>query len=238
MKSDAGTPRKRAADRLFAHFEEQILNGAITPGNPLPPEREIVRRHGVSRTVVREALGALANKGLITARRGYRPVVTKPGYDTAVQIVGSVVTQLLGQPGGVRNLFELRIMMEAALVREAATNASAEDLDRMDNALKENGEAIEDSARFYETDIAFHGVLYEIPHNPLLPAIHRAYTEWLHKHWRKMPRSPERNQMNFAAHRDIFQAILRRDANKAEAALRTHLDFAWDQVRNTFEELK
>ncbi|MEX0340407.1 MAG: FCD domain-containing protein [Arenibacterium sp.] len=229
--------KPRAADGIVTLFEQKILNGSLKAGDPLPPEREIVQRHEVSRTVVREALRILASKGLIVTRPGYRPVVAQPGYDAAIGAVGSIVTQLLGQPGGVWNLFEVRIRMEASLVREAAAAAKAEHIRALEDALAANGAAVDNSARFFETDTAFHGILYDIPGNPVLPAIHRAYTDWLSPQWSKMPRDPTRNQSNFEAHTAIFDAILRRDPDAAEAALRRHLGFAWDQVRNTFHDL-
>lgn len=229
--------RMRAADKLVDLFERDILSGALTEGATLPPEREIVQAHGVSRTVVREAVLALANKGLVAARPGYRPVVVKPGFDTAVELMGSIIPQLLNQKGGVRNLFDLRIMMEASLVRQAATEATATDIQKMKDALARNGEAIMDSELFYETDIAFHGVLYEIPKNPALPAIHRAYTTWLAPHWRQMPRKEQRNTANHAAHQQIFEAVLMRDPDAAEEQLRKHLDSAWRQICATLEGL-
>lgn len=235
MTTSDHKPEARAADQLFAHFEALIRDGQLAPGQTLPPEREIVEEHGVSRTVVREAVLALANKGLIKARPRYRPVVVAPGYDTALDVVGSVVGQLLEQHGGVRNLFDVRIIMEASLARGAAIAADADDVKKLETALAANKAAIEDSIEFYETDVAFHGVLYEIPDNPLLPAIHKAYTDWLSVHWRQMPRQPDRNKTNFAYHERIFEAILRRDADRAETALREHLDFAWKQVSQTLE---
>lgn len=229
--------KQRAADQLIAHFEREILDGTLPSGVPLPTEREIVQVHGVSRTVVREAVQALARKGLISARPGFRPVVATPGYDAAIDVVGSIVTQLLGQPGGVRNLFDVRIMMEASLVRHAAINATATDIEKLEIALADNKAAIEDSTLFYKTDTAFHGVLYDIPLNPVLPSIHRAYTDWLSAQWTQMPRLPSRNETNYQSHLQIFEAVLRRDADTAEAALRQHLDAAWKQVSQTFGDL-
>jgi DNA-binding FadR family transcriptional regulator len=237
VKTEATQEKPRAADQLIAFIERNILDRVYLPGQPLPPEREIVERHGVSRTVVREALRVLASKGLIEARPGYRPIVAKPGYDAAVGAVGSIMTQLLGQAGGVRNLFDLRIRMEVSLVRDAALQASSEHLGKMEAALEANQAAIEDSEQFYETDRAFHGILYEVPGNPVLPAIHRGYTDWLAAHWIKMPRIPSRNQENYTAHKAVFDAILRRNPDTAEAAMRDHLDAAWRQVSATFEGL-
>lgn len=227
----------RAADRLIDHFERQILDGTLAIGQPLPPEREIVAEHGVSRTVVREAVLALSNKGLVRATPRFRPVVAKAGYDAALGALGGIVTRLLRDAGGVRSLFNLRILMEAALAREAAEHADKADIEKLETALAANEAAIGQSEEFYATDIDFHGVLYSVPGNPVLPAIHRAYTDWLAPQWRAMPRLPDRNRSNFEAHRRIFEAILRRDPDAAEAALRTHLDAAWQQVCMTFEDL-
>ena len=224
------TSRQRAADRLVDYFEAQILAGAIGEGEPLPPEREIVEEHGVSRTVAREAVLALSSRGLVRARTGFRPVVVKPGYDTAVDVISSVVKQLLGETAHVRNLFDLRIMMEASLVREAALHAGREDMRNLRAALDNNEAAIGNTDRFYETDTAFHGVLFDIPKNPVLPAIHRAYTDWLTQQWRKMPGLVGDNQTNFDAHARIYDGIVMRDPDLAEQALRDHLDFAWQKI--------
>ena len=228
--------RTRAADNLVSIYERQIIDGTLAVGEPLPPEREIMQSFGVSRTVVREAVQALSAKGLVEARPRFRPVVRTPGYDAAIEAVGSVVNRLLTVPGGVRNLFELRIMMEAALVRDAALHADKNHVARMKQALADNEAAISDSQRFFDTDIAFHRVLYEVPDNPVLPPIHQAYTDWLSSHWTRMPRDPEHDHVNYRAHSRIFESILFRDPDAAEIALRDHLDYAWNQVRQTFAE--
>ncbi len=228
--------RTRAADNLVSIYERQIIDGTLAVGEPLPPEREIMQSFGVSRTVVREAVQALSAKGLVEARPRFRPVVRTPGYDAAIEAVGSVVNRLLTVPGGVRNLFELRIMMEAALVRDAALHADKNHVARMKQALADNEAAISDSQRFFDTDIAFHRVLYEVPDNPVLPPIHQAYTDWLSSHWTRMPRDPEHDHVNYRAHSRIFESILFRDPDAAELALRDHLDYAWNQVRQTFAE--
>ncbi|MEM9371196.1 MAG: FCD domain-containing protein [Pseudomonadota bacterium] len=226
----------RAADELFRIFADKISSGALRDGEPLPPEREIVETYGVSRTVVREAVTALSNRGLIEARPRHRPVVRAPSFETAFEAVDDLVNRLLQDKGGVRNLFDTRIMIEAALARQAALKAKKDDLRALRNALEANRAAIDDSALFYRTDMEFHNVFYRIPENPVLPAIHKAYTTWLEPHWLQMPRLPDRNRANFEAHSAIFEAVLMRDPDAAETALRTHLDSAWKQVRLTFEQ--
>ncbi|SNS61043.1 FadR/GntR family transcriptional regulator [Antarctobacter heliothermus] len=227
----------RAADQVVHSIAERIRLGDLPDGQPLPPERDLMEEYGISRTVVREAVRTLSSRGLIEALPRHRPVVRKPGFDAAIDAVGSIVTHLLSEPGGVRNLFDTRIMVEAALARQAAQLATRDDIAALKEALEANAAAVEDSEEFYRTDNAFHGVLYQIPQNPVLPAIHRAYTTWLAPQWSQMPRLPERNRTNLGAHKAIYDAILMRDPDAAEARLRDHLSKAWAQVRETFGDV-
>ncbi len=222
----------RAADELFRTFEGMIQSGELPDGMPLPPEREIVERYGLSRTVVREAILALSNKGLIEARPRFRPVVRKPSFDTALDTVGNVVNRLLEEESGVKNLFDMRVMVEVALSRNAATQANREDISRLKEALEANEAEIYNMDRFFETDIQFHRILYEMSGNPILPSIHKAYITWLQPNWVKMPTRPERNQLNFESHTAIYNAILMRDPDEAELVTRKHLSDAWDQINN------
>lgn len=226
----------RAADALVLALEARIASGDLADGVPLPPERELMETFGVSRTVVREAVAALASRGLVESRPRFRPVVRRPGFGAAIAAVSGVVGHLLANAGGVRNLYEARIFLEAALVRHAALSARKEDIEALHAALAANEAAISDSTAFYQTDVAFHAVLYEIPRNPVFPAVHQAFTGWLAPRWVKMPRSPERNRVNFLRHSDIYHAIRDRDPDAAEAALTAHLNAAWEYVRGTFDE--
>ena len=119
----------------------------------------------------------------------------------------------------------------------AAVSADRHHIANLKDALAANKTAIDVSQDFFDTDIAFHNVLYQIPGNPILPSIHKAYTDWLSVHWLQMPRHPDRNRLNYEAHKAIFEAILMRDPDAAEAALRSHLDAAWSQVSETFSDL-
>lgn len=228
-------PEGRASDWIVEQIQRQILAGELIDDTPLPPERDLMERFSASRTVVREAVATLANRGLVEARPRYRPIVRKPGFDTALNSIGSVVELLLRQQGGVQSLFQSRVFVERGLVRDAAVSASRDDIARLKSALAANRDARNDSESFYRTDIAFHGVLYEIPKNPIFATLHGAYSSWLAPHWSSMVRSPERNDMNYRSHAAIYTAILERDPDAAEDALATHLQTAWEHVRATFE---
>ncbi len=236
MRAGQGlTSKGRAADQLVEIFAGLIESGALKEGEALPPEREIVETYGVSRTVAREAVQTLAARGLVEARPRYRPVVRRPSFETAMETVSSVVGRMLRVPDGVKDLFDARVLIEAGLVRQAAETATPAKIIQMEHFLEANRDAIPDSRKFYETDLAFHRQFYEISGNPVVASIHSATAEWLSPHWKRMPPSDERNARNYQAHAAIFQAIKSGDADQAEAALRSHLADAWEQVRATFE---
>ncbi|TNC64492.1 FCD domain-containing protein [Rubellimicrobium roseum] len=226
---------ERAADAVAREIETRIVSGTLRDGAHLPPERDLIDTYGVSRTVVREAVAQLASRGLVESRPRHRPVVRRPGADAALAAVSGVVGHLLRESGGVKNLYDTRILLEGALVRHAALQARKDDIQALQRALAANEAAIPEAERFYATDVAFHAVLYDIPRNPILPAVHKAFTAWLSVHWEKMPRSPERNRVNWLRHRDILLAIQDRDPDAAEAALTSHLNAAWEYVRGSFE---
>lgn len=232
---DIGNETGRAADNVVAMLEAKIVSGELEDKTPLPAERELMEQFGASRTVIREAISQLSSRGLIETRPRFRPIVRKPDYATVLHACGNVVQHLLTDRTGIKNLYDSRVFIERALVREAAVSARKDDIVGLREALEENRKAIPDSNEFYRTDVAFHGVLYRIPRNPIFPAMHEGYTSWLAPQWDRMLRSPERNEVNYLAHKAILDAILERDPVAAEEALNNHLKAAWEFVRVTFD---
>ncbi len=236
MRPHHGDDGKRRADDIVQEVEQRILDGRLAVGAILPSERVLMDEFGASRTVVREAITALSNRGLLDCKPRFRPTIRKPGMETALDITTPIVQQLLGNRGGVENLYRMRVFIETGLVRHAAVNANKNGISQLRQALQANEEAIDDSGKFYQTDTDFHAVLYQLADNPILPAVHAGFTSWLAPHWDSMPRMPERNRQNYQAHERIFNCILNRDPDAAEEALKEHLESAWEMVKGTFKE--
>lgn len=227
-------PSERAADAVVRELEARIISGALPDGAHLPPERDLIDAFGVSRTVVREAVARLASRGFVDSRPRFRPVVRRPGPEAALAAAGNAVGHLLGAPDGIRNLHEARVLIEAGLVREAALHARKDGIQALVRALDANEAAVHDPTAFFATDMALHGVFYDLPRNPILPAVHKALTAWLSGPLSHVPRTPHRNRVNVLRHREIVEAIRERDPDAAETALRAHLAGSWEDVRATF----
>ena len=116
----------RAADAIVAAVEARIASGGLKDGAPLPAERALMEEFGASRTVVREAITALSNRGLIDARPRFRPVVRRIGYQSVIDATSPVIRRLLSEKDGVRNLYKTRVFVERLLVRDAALDADAD----------------------------------------------------------------------------------------------------------------
>jgi DNA-binding FadR family transcriptional regulator len=226
---------ERASDIIAGDIERRIICGELPNNTPLPAENDLGREYGASRTVVREAITTLTNRGMLENRPRFRPVIRKPGFDAAFSNMGGIVKHLTNAKQGVETLFQSRVFLERALVREAAIRAKSSDIRDLRAALAANKQSIHSSEEFYATDTNFHRVFYRIPRNPIFPAVHEAYTQWLATHWKKMKRLPERNAINYESHKAIYEAILERDADAAESHLEKHLENAWEQLKDTLE---
>ncbi|MFG3254353.1 FadR/GntR family transcriptional regulator [Streptomyces sp. NPDC048172] len=96
-KKRAGTQRKRPRDLVADTLRERIRSGDFAPGTRLPTQRELEAEFGVGRSTVREALGALAQEGLLdSVGRGASPTVAAPeAAPEAPRIAGVELTERL-----------------------------------------------------------------------------------------------------------------------------------------------
>lgn len=235
MNKNESAKNGRISDYLVDQIEARILSNNIQDGEKLPSERELMNQYDVSRTVVREAIVTLSSRGLVNTKPRFRPIARKPNVDSALSSINGMVSHLLNNTDGVKNLFDIRLMIEVILVREAALNATKDDITNLREALKANYLAINNSDDFFATDVLFHSILYAIPNNPILPAIQKAFVNWLSNHWNKMDGLIQKNESNYLAHKEMFEAILNRDPDEAEKVLRSHLNTGWKDIELTFK---
>jgi GntR family transcriptional regulator, sialic acid-inducible nan operon repressor len=215
-------PRKlyeEVADQL----ERMIRDGEYALRDQLPSERELMRQFGVGRPAIREALFHLRKMGLVEIRSGERARVTQPTPKVVIDALAGTARHMIAAPGGVHDFQAARIFFEVGLARQAARQASDEDIANFRHALEANRQSIGDMKRFERTDVAFHYVLAVIPRNPIFTAIHAALAEWLLEQ-RRTTLAPGEDLKAYQAHRSIYEAVLARDPDGAERAMRDHLN--------------
>ena len=228
--------RRKLYEEIVEKIQELMLDGRLAPGDQLPSERDLMSRFQVGRTAVSEALFALNRMGLVSLQNGERAQVTRPSPKILLNELSGAVRHMLTAPDGVRHFQHARALFETALARDAAANASEEDIDRLEAALLRNREALGDADAFIASDVAFHYVLAEMPRNPIFTALHAAIAEWLQEQRATSMLERGATEAAYRAHERIFRAVKARDPDAAERAIRDHLEevgrFYW-QARGT-----
>lgn len=225
--------RRKLYEDVVDHLERMIHEGEFADGR-LPSERDLMRLFGVGRPAIREALFHLRKMGLVEIRSGERARVTRPTPEFVIDSLASTARHMIGGPGGVQDFQNARLFFEVGLARHAALHASDEDLADFASALETNRQSIGDLKRFEKTDVAFHYVLALIPRNPIFTAFHTALAEWLHEQ-RRTTLARGQDVRAYQAHRAIYDAVVSRDADRAEHAMRAHLDYVARRYSDVIE---
>ena len=227
--------RRKLYEDIVDRIEQAIIGGQFAPGDQIPSERELMASFGVGRTSVREALFALQRMGLIALNNGERARVTQPTPEVLVGELSGTARHLLATPDGVRHFQQARLFLEVALAGHAAAHATKADLADLADALEANRKAIDQPETFVRTDIFFHFILAKISGNPIFTSLHAAIAEWLMEQRATAARAEKASMRRaYNAHKRIHAAIVARDPDAAEAAMRSHLD----RVRKFYWKVK
>lgn len=213
----------RLSDQLAALLSSQIVSGALAPGDRLPTEQQLGQVHGVSRTVVREAVHQLRSRGLLVSRQGSGVFVTSPALNQPLAFDPSVLDSM----AAVVQVVEVRRALEgeiAALAAERATRAEVAGLRRalvaIDAAVSAGGDGVAE-------DLAFHRALCEATGNPQFAFLLGFLEQYLREAMR-VTRGNEARRQDFmdavrSEHRAIVDAIAVRDAQAARRCATEHL---------------
>jgi DNA-binding FadR family transcriptional regulator len=213
----------RAAQESIKQF---IIDNQLGSGAPLPTEHALSRTLGISRNSLREALRALETIGVVETRHGLGTFVGQASLGPLIDgMAFNLIQQIGGDTRALRELLELREILEVELVRRAAGRHSAEQRARLGALVAQMEENARQGFLDPVLDIVFHDALYE-------PLGNRAVTLLLHAFWdvQEKVRSklsydiqiPDLFVANAAWHRAIVQALLADDPSAAAAAMQEH----------------
>lgn len=155
------------SDRVAKQIERVIIDEGLKPGAKLGAGRELSERFGVSRTVIRDALAALQQQGLIEQRPGVG-VFVRDGSGSAV---ASLFGQMLRLDAiSLQELVDARLLIEVHIAELAATYAKDVDIARL-HQLVDTMESARNGRRFIEADVEFHVALANAAGNRVLAAV-------------------------------------------------------------------
>jgi GntR family transcriptional regulator, transcriptional repressor for pyruvate dehydrogenase complex len=213
-------PRPPLHKEVAGIISEKIITGEYPVRTFLPPERELCKSMGVSRTVIREAVKVLESGGLVRINRGLGTVVLEPRHDS----VSRPLKVLLRRKAGlVSHLLEIRKIIEVGMVGLAAERRTPENLAAMERALQIMREKPGKPEGYVDADLEFHSEIARATQNPTLSIIMEPVGELLRESRVATFSGPRMVQIRAKQHEEIFEFIRRGDANGARTAMSKHL---------------
>ncbi len=165
----SGLPIRGPQRRVIESLGRAIVGGVYPPGSILPKEDHFIAEYGVSRTPFREAAKVLAAKGLIEIRQ---KVGTRVRPENLWNALDSDLLRWYAEEGRreevIRDLLEVREMLEPAAARLAASRATPEDRAEIAAAYRRMSESVGDPEEYAASDVAFHLAVFAATHNVLL----------------------------------------------------------------------
>lgn len=208
-----------------------VVGGRYPAGSSLPPEPVLGEELGVSRTVVREAVKSLVAKGLITTgpKVGTRvlPAEQWNWFDPDVivwQSQAGLTREFL------RDLQELRRVVEPAAVRMAAERATADDIAAIEAAFAGMKKAVEQGGDYVAHDLRFHQGLLRACHNRMIVQMSKALSALLRTSFEISTTRKDGPRNSLPLHRAVLDAVIAHEPEKAERAILVLIDGAREDI--------
>jgi DNA-binding GntR family transcriptional regulator len=212
---DAQKSKKTA---VYEHLKQNIISGSIKQGEPLA-EGVLAKEFKTSKTPVREAMQQLEKEGFIETFLGKGAFVSRLSFPD------------------IREIFEIREILECEVIRRVAAKG---DFDMKEItviarqfATSAEGEEEPDKSQFKAGE-QIHTFIFEAFGNRRLLAFYRGFKEHVERlrlFYFSNKNSQERSCRSFEEHMEILNALMAKDAERAEKAMRTHLENSTDYLK-------
>jgi len=200
-------------DKALGYITDYISQNKLKTGDKLPSSAELCRMMGASLTSVREALKILEAQGIIEVVNG-KGVFAKSSVPlnsliTIEHVEEDRVVQL-------REIFEVRKMLEAQIIKNVYEYATPEELDRVALCVKDLMQRYKYGENTVNEDRQFHSELYAICHNSLLQHLANSVMETFDKIYTEKEKSFDVTYSDTVVHHEkMFRALLRGDVSTA-----------------------
>ena len=211
--------RRKTYELVAERLLDQIRDRHLTPGDVLPPERELVQTYGVGRSSVREALRMLESQGLIESRGDGALAVARlrNPFDQSLDLL------LRLEEATFANLFEVRRILEGEAAALAASRRTATDLRAMESVVDAMDDALSSEQRFIEADLAFHMAVAAASRNPVLVHLMHAIRDLLQRSLSSSYHIPGSPESAIDMHRLILEAVAEKRPEAARQRMQEHV---------------
>ena len=229
--------RRGIYGQIVEEVGNRIIRGDWKPEEKLPDETEFAVELNVSRTVVREVLKVLSDKGLIVSRPR---IGTRVAASENWNYLDPDILKWIFANGPTKknadDLIELRQMVEPVATRLAALRRSEEELVLLKDAFQDMTDAGADVEAGIEPDIRFHNIILKASRNQMLKPLGHSIETALAASFRIANSAPGAPEASLARHEVVLNAIAARDGDAAEEAMRILIDKAQIAIFTMIEE--
>jgi len=211
--------RRKTYELVAERLLDQIRDRHLTPGDVLPPERELVQSYGVGRSSVREALRMLESKGLIESRGNgaFSVAQFRNPLNHSLDLLLSV------EEATYEEFFEVRRILEGEAAALASSRRTAVQVRGIRALVDDMAEGLSSEERFIDADMRFHMAVAVATRNRVLVHLMHAIRELLQRSLSSaynVPGSPERA---VEMHELILEAIAERRPEEARQLMQEHV---------------
>lgn len=215
---------KKIYEEITDHIINRVKQGELVSGDRLESVEKLAEAFDVSRSAVREALSGLRAMGLVEMRQGEGTFITS--FD-ASSFSLPAVTALIMKRNDLKELAQVRRMLEIGTVGLAAENRTESDLDSLYEALKLMSNAKGERELGEQADLAFHLAIAEATQNKMLMNLQKSVADITLESMRETRRvvlyTEDGVDRLYKEHEQIYDAIKNQDVEKAQTAMRHHL---------------
>ncbi len=175
---DKSTNDSEKQSTIVAHnIIEYIRKNNINPGDKLPSEKELSALFNTGRTSVREAITRLSSIGLLTAIQGRGIILNEISIEKYFKVFLSngLSDFLLLEPEDVKNLGEIRLLLETYACNKYLSGETQGDISTMSDILIRMRECMYsgDLRAFLKADYEFHKALVSLSNNDIISQIYK-----------------------------------------------------------------
>lgn len=235
--------RRQVDDIVAERIEQLILEGTLKVGQALPAERRLCEKLGISRSSLREGLKVLRGRGIVETAQGRGTFVARLIDSQAEKPLMHLFS---AHPRTIYDVLDVRALLEGEAARKAALHGSSADFSLVTRHYRDVVEAENatadamDPAAHARLVYAFHRVICESSHNPVLVLMLRSLSDVMltsiYACIKNLYHRPEHKGRIDAQHARLYYAVVERQADEAKDAAVDHLHSLRDSLREIERE--
>ena len=212
---------KKPSDIVLEKIRALILNGSLSPGDQLPPERELSSKFGVGRGHIREAIKKLEFYGILKTYPQRGTIVANRGVTLLEHMISNIIHLEMNDK---HSLLEVREILEINAARLTAERISKEQLQGLQTILDSHKKAVHSGEGGLNEDLVFHLGISEYSGNTFIHSMIMLITPQVHKISTLVDSCREERALNaWQEHENILVAIAAHDQDRAGEAMAFHL---------------